>query len=208
MLEEKIKPNPGDVVVIMPKNSKMKIEELCILLNIKEQEMDKEIKLELVDKNDEKCEYLLNKKGHRIKDLLKNYFDFMSVPKQNVFLTLHLISKNENEKERLYEIATDIDDYLEYCYRPKKTFIDVCIDFYNTAKEIKFENLFDLIPAIYSRSYSIALFEKKQFSIIVAKVEFKTVMKTPRIGLCSNYLCEEIKIGKKVNVLIKKGILK
>ncbi len=80
----------------------------------------------------------------------------------------------------------------DYVNRPRRNIIEVLYDFRHTTPNIPFEYLFDLIPPIRPRAFSIASspsVHKDRIQLLVAVVSFKTkLLVKERLGLCSNYL--------------------
>lgn len=117
---------------------------------------------------------------------------------------------NELEKEKLTEFCTPEgqEDLFSYCNRPKRNILEVLQDFHHTKRNIPPVFLFDLIPAIKPRSFSIAS-SRKQFpnsvQILVAVVEYQTKIKSKRKGLCSNWLAHHCQEGTPIPLWVQKG---
>lgn len=182
---------PGDVCTIYPENSDDNVRQFINLLHL---DPKQKIKLEKRDLN-----YMINylydfiPEGTTIEDLIKYYFDIQSVPKRSFFEYLWPFSDDELERSKLREFATTEgqEEVYDYCIRPKRSILETLMDFPNTLKNIKFESLFDMIPAIKPRSFSIASASSvhpNEIHLIVGVVSYKTIMKKPRKGLCSTYL--------------------
>jgi sulfite reductase alpha subunit-like flavoprotein len=62
------------------------------------------------------------------------------------------------EREKLLEFvsAEGQQELFNYCNRPRRTMLEVLHDFYKSAAQVPVEYLFDLIPAIKPRAFSIA----------------------------------------------------
>ncbi|MCL4145024.1 UNVERIFIED_CONTAM: hypothetical protein GTU68_001850, partial [Idotea baltica] len=87
--------------------------------------------------------------------------------------------------------------------------LEVLSDFPDTKLNIPFEYLFDLIPPIRPRAYSIASSSKAlpgKVQILMAVVKYSTILKRPRVGLCSNWLAG-LSPGSIVPLWIKSGTL-
>ena len=188
---EPIDYEPGDVCAIYPENSEENVREFTELLNLNPKRQFKLVKL---DPN-----YMINylydfvPDGTTIENLVRYYLDIQSVPKRSFFEFLWPFSDNKLERDKLQEFASTEgqEEIYDYCVRPKRSILEVLLDFPNTVKNIKFEYIFDLIPPIKPRSFSIAsasIAHKNEIHLIVGVVSYRTLMKRPRLGLCSNYL--------------------
>lgn len=81
-------------------------------------------------------------------------------------------------------------------------------DFRHATATLSLQLLFEIFQPIKPRYFSIAsAMESEKLQLLVAVVEYKTKLKKPRIGLCSNYL-KNLKVGDKLNVKVGKGTLK
>lgn len=202
-----LKYSPGDICVVNPKNLQSNVEEFISLLGL---EKDKLIIIR--NKNREwlnGCTYNSIEEACSILDLVTNYLDIQSIPKRSFFEIFYHFSQDELEKNKLKEFnsTNGQEDLYEYCNRPRRTILEVLKDFPNTTPHVPFEYLFDLIPSIKPRQFSIASSfnaHPKELHILVAVVKFNTRLKTERLGLCSNWLAG-LADGDKVPISIKCG---
>jgi sulfite reductase alpha subunit-like flavoprotein len=149
-----------------------------------------------------------------LRDLLIHNLDITSVPNRTFIKRLAHFTKDEREKERLLELthADGTQEFYDYTSRPRRTILEVLEDFKNV--KIPLDYLLELIPVIRGREFSIANGglslkgasgpELITVELIVALVEYKTIIRKPRQGLCSRYirwLFEDTLIG----VSIKTG---
>ncbi|CAH8463216.1 unnamed protein product [Heterobilharzia americana] len=143
--------------------------------------------------------------------LVTYYFDLNATPQQSFFVNYcafanHCLKHPKTssseyrdrdrlklEVERLTELALAetpeaVDDLYDYVFRPYRRVIEILEDFPATTNLLTSEYLFDVLPGpIRARPYSIASPAPK-VELIVAVVNYRTRMSTPRIGLASNYL--------------------
>lgn len=206
----RLKYSVGDVCYIKPQNRRENVEKLLSLLNLRP---DLRFTLERSDHNwmSRSSYYHHLPPNCSLETLFTDYMDIESVPKRSFFDLLYRFSQSDLEKQKLRDFAkkSDSDDLYEYCNRPKRNIIEVLSDFPNTTPHIKIEYLFDLIPALNPRPFSIAsspsLFPG-QLHLVVAVVRYHTRLKQPRLGLCSNWLANlVVDTRPQVPVYLRKG---
>lgn len=182
---------PGDVCTILPANTDENTNKFIELLGL---EPDQRFSLKKRDPN-----YMVNylydfiPEGLRVYDVIKYYFDIQSVPKRSFFEFIWPFSQNHMERDKLKEFSATEgqEEMYEYCVQPKRSILEVLQDFPETVCNIKFQYLFDIIPPIKPRSFSIASSVRvhpNEVHLIVGVVKYQTRLKRTRIGLCSNYL--------------------
>jgi len=146
-----------------------------------------------------------------IMQAVTSYFDIQSIPKRYFFELLSHFTTDETEKEKFIEFNTaeGQQELYEYCNRPRRNILEVLYDFRHTTPNIPFQYLFDLIPQIKSRSFSIASSQEKHkdnLQLLVAVVKYRSNLKAARLGLCSNWL-SRLKLGDTVRLWTRKGTL-
>lgn len=142
--------------------------------------------------------------------LATQYWDLNAIPRPRTFALLARDCANELEREKLLEFATaqDQDELFKYANRPRRTVLEVLHDFPHATSQLKLETLMELFQVIRSRSFSIAsAAETGRLDLLVAVVEYRTKLSTPRRGLCSNWL-KQLKVGDKVLAWLKAGTMK
>lgn len=81
-------------------------------------------------------------------------------------------------------------------------------DFPHAVSKLTIEILFELFQSIKPRSFSIANYsERGMLQILVAIVEYKTILHKPRRGLCSNWL-KSLQVGDEIKGWIREGTFK
>ncbi|XP_065193377.1 NADPH-dependent diflavin oxidoreductase 1-like isoform X2 [Sycon ciliatum] len=143
------------------------------------------------------------------------YFDFQAIPSRYFFKLLSFFATVPLERERLEEFASaeGQEDRYSYCNRVRRTILEVLEDFPSAAANIPLSYLFDLVPAIQPRAFSIASYyqeSRRELEILVAVVRYQTKLQEPRVGLCSNWLARfDCKGAQPVHVPIwlKKGTI-
>ena len=129
---------------------------------------------------------------------------------------LSYFTTSELEKERLVEFcsAEFQEELYEYCYRLKRTYIEVLEDFPDACKQLNLDYIFDLFPPMQPRAFSIAssiVALPNKAEILMAVVKYKTQMFTPRTGVCSTWLSvldnpDEFKRND-INIWVSKGTI-
>lgn len=203
---------PGDLLVLRPKNLPWKVEEFKKTLadngiNIPDNTV---IKLTENDQNIAVPEAL--KAEVTFKQLCEEYFDLFSIPRRQVFQILSQITDSDLEKEKCLEFcsAEGQQDMYTYTNRPRRNIVEVLADFPHATKNITLETLFEILPPIKPREFSIASSFKgheNEVHILVAVVKYKTNLAKERVGLCSNYLAD-LNAGDKVTTWLKHGSFK
>ncbi|OAF69507.1 hypothetical protein A3Q56_02728 [Intoshia linei] len=127
------------------------------------------------------------------KFIAKYILDLNATPKDLYFWTLlNHFSMDELEKSKLTEFCNPSyeEELLEYCRRPKRTIMEILQDFKESIKSFKIEYIFQLIPRIKPREFSIASSAKmgNHLEILASIVSFKTTMKIQRKGACTAFL--------------------
>lgn len=212
----RIKYEPGDVLVLRPSNLKQNIEKFMDAFKHLNLDLKQRIKIasnyiEEIQTDNETNENLIQTVG----DLIEKYFDLNSMPRMSFFELLADLSDDETEKEKLQEFLSPEgqEDLYNYCYRPRRSIIEVFHDFPKTCKcVVNLETLLDLIPSIKPRSFSIAsspFVHKDKIQLLVAVVEYKTRLYEPRRGTCSYWLSSLDPMSNiHIPVWIKKGTFK
>lgn len=168
--ESGISYSPGDVAMIQPRNSDDKVDKFFEVFS----HLNRKQCLSLVcQKPDTKLPpnwILPTAGGFTLEDCARYYWDFQSIPRRSFFELLVRFSVDELEREKLLEFisAEGQQDLYNYCNRPRRTLIEVLYDFSQTAAQVPLEYLFDLIPAIKPRAFSIASSAKVKMSQVLS----------------------------------------
>eukprot|EP00644_Phytophthora_capsici_P008045 jgi/Phyca11/125389/e_gw1.58.7.1 len=146
-----------------------------------------------------------------LRDLFAKYLAILEIPRRSFFEKLSLFASNEEEKEKLEELASaeGVDLLYDYCIREKKTYAEVLPDF--PSVDVPLTILVQLIPRLQPRSYSIsssALLHPGRVHLTVAIVNFLTPYKRRRFGICSSFFqsLSPPNEQKIVPMWIKKGL--
>lgn len=179
---------PGDVLMIHPQNISQEVDEFLRIMNIQPD------KCFTITTNDEDISYPLPLPSPcSIRYLVTHYFDIQSVPRRSFFELLSLFADDEMEREKLEEFCTPEgqEELYSYCNRVKRNITEVLADFPFAASKIPFSYLFDLIPPLQPRAFSIASCQQAhsdQVQILMAVVNYKTKLHKPRKGVCTTWL--------------------
>lgn len=141
--------------------------------------------------------------------LCSEYFDLMSIPRRHTFRILAQLTDSKLEKEKCLELASaeGQEDFFNYALRPKRNIVEVLADFPHATKNLTKEMLFEILPPIKPRDFSIAsssTAHPNEVHILLAVVKYKTKLMKERLGLASNYL-SFLKTGTELSARIKCG---
>ncbi|OQV23583.1 NADPH-dependent diflavin oxidoreductase 1 [Hypsibius exemplaris] len=200
---------PGDVLVVLPENLPAVVDELLMLLEL---DGERKIRLFVNDEDVALPDSKVLRNPCTVREAATKFWDFQAVPRRSFFELLVHFATDERERERLKEFASaaGTDDLYGYCFRPKRTALEVLQDFSDTAKKIPIAYLFDLFAAIKPRSFSIASSPKYhpgEMHILVAVVCYKTKLKRPRTGVCSTWLAA-LPAASIIPIWVRKGTMK
>jgi sulfite reductase alpha subunit-like flavoprotein len=152
--------------------------------------------------------------GATLRYLLTNVFDITAVPTRRFLKELVYYTSDPLEKERLLEFIgkENADEFYDYTFRPRRTTLEALSDFPKV--KIPFERVIDTFPVIRGREFSIANGAETlktgpdtniiDVHILAALVEYRTIIRKPRQGLCSRYL-KTLPEGVSVKVKIKRS---
>ena len=138
--------------------------------------------------------------------LLRYHYDLGAPAPQSFLRQLARAATDPEEKERLAELSAPsrLVEYINYCYRERRTCIEVMEDFPNIS--IPLVSFFSHCKLMSYRYFSISsapTADKDILSLTVAKFEVTTPYGRERSGLCSTYLCSR-KVGDVVHVFLDK----
>ncbi|THU80848.1 riboflavin synthase domain-like protein [Dendrothele bispora CBS 962.96] len=208
--KDDIQYSPGDIAVIHPQTHPDDVEEFLSSMgwgNI----ADEPYSIERVYDDQSLPDHLPRLSTLRI--IFTRYLDFNAVPRRTFFRYLRDFTTEALETERLNEFLSDspegAEDLYEYCYRPRRTIIEVLSDFRNV--KIPKDYIFDVFPFLRPRQFSIASSVKvhpRQIHLCVAMIQYRTKwIKAQRRGVCSMYL-SRLKPGDTLKIGIQKGFIR
>ena len=160
--------SPGDVAMVQPSNSEEQVDKFFQVFT----QLDRHQHLTLTPNQTETKlppDWILpsSSSGFTLEDCVRRYWDIQSIPRRSFFELLVRFSVDELEKEKLMEFISPEgqQDLYNYCNRPRRSLIEVLHDFNQTASLVPLDYLFDLIPSIKPRAFSIASSMKVFFKI-------------------------------------------
>ena len=194
-------------VTIFPKNYPDDVDELIRLMDWQDV-ADRPLRIPYRPRN------LVSKECPTLRDLLLHNLDITAIPKRNFIRELSFYASNEREKERLRELTLpgNEQEFYDYTCRPRRTILELLGDFRSV--RIPWGAVLDLFPLIRGREFSVCnggtSFEtasepnRIRLELLVALVEYKTIIRKPRQGLCSRYL-KHLPTNTRLRVLLKAG---
>ncbi|XP_014252208.1 NADPH-dependent diflavin oxidoreductase 1 isoform X2 [Cimex lectularius] len=211
-LEPNLEYYPGDVAIVMPENSVENVEKFLSLLSSPNREEklfgDTVIKLENVYSEMPVPEALQH--PFTLYECTKKFWDLNCSPRRYMFQVMAQVTDNELERDKLLELSSTEgqEELFNYCYRPRRTVLEVLRDFPHVMKDISLKHLFEMLQPIRPRHFSIASspIADNDLQLLVAVVRYKTKLVAPRVGLCSTWLSSLYK-GYQMEIAIRKGSL-
>lgn len=91
-----------------------------------------------------------------LEELFTRYLDISGIPQRSYFEQLSFYTTDEDETEKLRELASaeGVDLYQQYCTKEKRGYIEILSEFKSC--NVPLDVLIDLIPPLLPRHYSIA----------------------------------------------------
>lgn len=183
----------GHLTLIMwPKNYREDVDELITLMGW-ESEADAPLELARVPRG-----LYVDNRSATLRHLLTHSLDITAVPKRNFIRDLIHFTEDEREQERLAEFTTpgNEQEFYDYTCRPRRTIIELLRDF--PGVRVPYTRALDMFPVIRGREFSVCNGSKRfneagaanciRVEILVALVQYKTIIRKPREGLCSRYI--------------------
>lgn len=149
--------SPGDVVMVQPQNSE---ENVDLFFQTFQGLLDRNQLLSLEPNRKETklpMDWILPP-VFSMEDCARRHWDLQCIPRRSFFELLARFSTDELEREKLLEFSSPEgqQDLYDYCNRPRRTLAEVLFDFSRSARQVPLPYLFDLIPGIKPRAFSIA----------------------------------------------------
>ncbi|XP_064465574.1 NADPH-dependent diflavin oxidoreductase 1-like [Ornithodoros turicata] len=196
---------PGDVVMVQPDNMQEDVSQFLHLFHL-----DPNVVWRL--KSSSVLLPPLLSEPITVQTCAEKYFHLSYIPKRSFFQVFWHFADDDLEREKLRELSTAAgqEDLVDYVIRPRRTVLEVFADFPHTTSRVPWNYLFDLIPPIRPRPFSIANSLRShpdEIHILVAIVEFETKLLKPRRGLCSTFLAR-LQENTQVPLWVRRGSLR
>lgn len=219
---------PGAVAVIYPKNYPQDVQNFIDLMHWQDiadrpLELSPSIRAETNDLNSPSpLRHLdVTRVTLTIRWLLENVLDIMSVPRRSFFSSLVYLAGTATEeeryqKERLLELANPelIDELWDYTTRPKRTILEVMMDF--TTIKIPWQYALSVLPIMRGRQFSIASGGPQtqdeqgrtnvQLLVAIVNPPSPIIKWRRRYGVCTRYITS-LQPGHQINIGLQQGYL-
>ncbi|XP_017861314.1 PREDICTED: NADPH-dependent diflavin oxidoreductase 1 [Drosophila arizonae] len=206
---EAISWQPGDVLEVQPQNSCELVKDFFDLLKEHQLQFDASTVVEVSSAHEDLPLSLAYSKPLSLQQAAKYIWDLSARPRQRLLEVLAQNCEDEMEREKLLEFcsAEGLEDLISYVNRPRRMLLELLQDFRHAMAKLTLSQLFEMMPLIQTRSFSIASDQSaKTLDLLVAVVNYKTIMHTPRLGLCSNWL-KDLEVGVELRAAIKPGTM-
>lgn len=199
--------NPGDVVYVRPHNSYEDVERLFELFQEHNLGLNKDTVVLVKEIDSEMPVPAILRKPLPLERIALQYWDLTAIPRARAFAVLARTCPNELECEKLQEFSSyeGQEELFSYANRPRRTILEVLQDFPHASGALTLAALFELFQPIKPRAFSIASSAASgKLQILVAVIDYRTKLKEPRKGLCSNWL-KRLQPGDSLRVWTRKG---
>lgn len=196
---------PGDVIYVMPKNSRSAIDAFFELTSF---EKDTIIAVQLSDSKSRFGGYRFNiDTPCTLEAFVSAQLDFNAPPRRSLFKRLAPFATLELEREKLLHFASTegAEDMTQYAYREKRTVLLVLRDFPSARPPL--EHLIDMIPILRPRAFSIAssaVAHPGEIHICASIVQYLTPLRFQRVGVCSSFF-KSLSKGDCVPIFLEEG---
>ncbi|KAG6005807.1 hypothetical protein E4U21_007579 [Claviceps maximensis] len=208
-IPEALQINPGDCVTIYPKNFPQDVQRVISLMEW-DAIADEPLDLSL-------CSVppgLFTPSPCTLRSILLHNIDISAVPRRSFLKNLSYFSDNQDHRDRLLEFTLTefLDEYFDYATRSRRTIIEVLEEFHSV--RVPAHRVLDVFPLIRGRDFSIANHsqpstatspsfsstssspsssasppnQSTRIQLLIALVQYRTILRKPRQGLCSRYM--------------------
>ncbi|CDK24839.1 unnamed protein product [Kuraishia capsulata CBS 1993] len=124
-----------------------------------------------------------------LRSLFTHHLDINAIPRRSFFQILYHFSDNERHREKLKEfsLVEESESLYDYANRPRRSIMEVIQEF--ESLHIPLEHCLDLFPLIHPRLFSISSGpDSRRVELTIAIVEYKTIIRKVRKGLCTRWI--------------------
>ncbi|EGV60136.1 NAPDH-dependent diflavin reductase [Yamadazyma tenuis] len=184
---------PGDTVGMFPSNSSQMVQTLLESQKLWLPFADKPLSIKGTIPHIEGG--LIEARHLTLRTLLTHHLDIMAIPTRSFFFSLwHYVDGSTEdgarEKEKLQDFCNleNSEELYNYANRPRRSIFETLLEFENNLT-IPVEHVFDLLPKVKPRLFSIASKPDPQtVELLVGIVEYQTIIKRTRKGFCSSWI--------------------
>lgn len=184
---------PGDTIGLFPSNDPENVQALLELQPHWLEMADKPLKISGTIPSIEGG--LIEDQYMTLRNLFVHHLDIMSIPTRSFFFSLWRFvdsstEDGEREQAKLKEFCDfeASEDLYNYANRPRRLILETLLEFQNNLT-IPLEHVFDMFPKIKPRLFSIASKPSdNSVELVIAIVEYQTIIKRIRKGLCTSWL--------------------
>ena len=209
---------PGDVLTIYPENSSDDVDKILEQMGWTDV-ADRPIHFTSNSPESENVSHtpppiLLPNLHTTLRELLTRNLDLTAVPRRSFFSSIAHFTHDESHRDRLREFTKPefLDELYDYTTRPRRSILEVLQEFESV--QIPWQYAATVLPKLRGRQFSIASGGRlkkspdgmTQFQLLVAIVQYKTVIKKIRQGVCTRYLAG-LNAGTKLQVTLQRGSL-
>ncbi|CAJ0860229.1 7451_t:CDS:10 [Entrophospora sp. SA101] len=205
--DSELKYQPGDVVIIHPKNSVKEVDEFIKMMDWSDIADDPFI---LIPNDEDKIIPSHWGTSLTLRKMFEEYLDIFSTPRRSFFDFLSFFTTDADHTEKLKEFcsAEGQDDLYAYSQRVRRTIVEVLYDF--SSAKIPIDYIPDIFPELLPRQFSISSslkFHPKKIHLTVAIVNYKTRLQKPRQGVCTKWL-STLELETLIPIRITRGTMR
>lgn len=147
-----------------------------------------------------------------LRHILLTQTDLNAIPRRTFFTTLSHFTSDPSQRDRLLEFTNPalLDELYDYTTRPRRRIVEVLQEFHTVRLPWKW--VLAIFPPIRGRQFSIASGGAlkhgpegdTRIQLVVAIVEYRTIIRRIRRGLCTRYLVS-LPLGAEIKVSLNKS---
>ena len=208
---------PGDVLVIYPENAAEDVTEMLDLMGWQDV-ADVPMSLEPNPRHPASAKSTFGPASNgphpprmTLRDWLTKRLDLNAVPRRAFFGLLAHFTTDEYQRSRLVEFTQPeyLDELYDYTTRPRRSVLEVLQEFHTV--RIPWTWAAVVLPPLRGRQFSLAsggALKRRPaggtaFELLVAIVEYRTVIRRIRRGICTRYL-SALPVGAELKVSLER----